>query len=115
MELGSLTSRVMSELVDKHSLQFIEDHREEPFCPYVPLEPPHCPYREPNDDPSGFRVADGYPGQLQLSGEAVKEEFREMVVSMDHGVGASLGVPRVRDLTQRTLELFLYRCGARHL
>ena len=65
--------------------------------------------------PADSRVADGSTCQVQLSGEAIKEEFREMVVSMEHGVGAILGVVRDRDLTERTLELSLHRCGARHL
>lgn len=102
----------VTELINKHALQFIESHRDEPFCLYVPHEAPHYPYQGPNDDPSGFRVAGGYSGRLELSAEAIKEKYREMVVSMDQGVGAILDALRHWGLAERTLVLFFSDNGA---
>ena len=102
----------VTKLITKHALQFIEDHREEPFCLYVPHEAPHYPYQGPNDDPNGFRAVGGYSGRLQLSEEGIKEKYREMVVSMDHGVGAILDALRHWGVAKRTLVLFFSDNGA---
>ena len=102
----------VTELINGHAVQFIEDHRDEPFCLYVPHEAPHFPYQGPNDDPTGFRVVGGFSGRLQLSAEDLKKRYHEMVVSMDNGVGAILDALHLWGIAERTLVLFLSDNGA---
>lgn len=41
-------------LITRHTLRFIEDNKDKPFCVYVAHEAPHTPFQGPNDKP--FRV-----------------------------------------------------------
>ncbi|MCY4595926.1 MAG: sulfatase-like hydrolase/transferase [Bryobacterales bacterium] len=99
-------------LINKHSVRFIEDHYDDAFCLYVAHEAPHSPYQGPNDDPGGFRQVGGFSGQLSLSGDVVKEKYREMVVEMDNGVGAILETLSRLGIADRTLVLFFSDNGA---
>ena len=106
-EQGYVTS-----LINRHAVRFIEEHRDEPFCLYVPHEAPHYPYQGPNDDPKGFRQVGGFSGRLQLSEQDLKQRYREMVVAMDEGVGLILDKLNELDLARRTLVLFISDNGA---
>ncbi len=106
-EPGYVTS-----LINKHAVDFIERHRDRPFCLYVPHEAPHNPYQGPNDDPKGFRVAGGFSGQLEQSAEEIKQKYREMVVEMDKGVGAILDTLERLDIAEDTLVFYISDNGA---
>lgn len=99
-------------LINQHAVQFIEDHRDEPFCLYVPHEAPHFPYQGPTDDPAGFRVEGGYSGRLTLTDGEIKERYTEMVRVMDEGVGAILATLEGLGLADSTLVLFISDNGA---
>lgn len=99
-------------LISEHAVRFIERHRDEPFCLYVPHEAPHFPYQGPNDDPTGFRVVNGYSGRLSLEPDAIRQRYRNMVVEMDRGIGAILDALQRLNLAERTLVFFLSDNGA---
>ncbi len=99
-------------LISEHAVRFIEQHRDEPFCLYVPHEAPHSPYQGPDDDPAGFRVVSGYSGGLRLEPDEIRQRYRDMVVEMDRGIGAILETLRRLDLAERTLVFFFSDNGA---
>ena len=99
-------------LITRHSVRFIEEHQDEPFCLYVPHEAPHNPYQGPNDDPKGFRVVGGFSGQLDQTLEVKREKYNEMVVELDKSVGAILDTLERLDLAEDTLVLFFSDNGA---
>ena len=102
----------VTELINRHAVDFIERNRDRPFCLYVPHEAPHSPYQAPGDDPSGFRTVGDSSARLQLTEEEVRQKYREMVRSMDDGVGAILDVLERLRLSERTLVMFFSDNGA---
>lgn len=106
-EIGYVTS-----LINDHSVRFIEENADRPFCLYIPHEAPHYPYQGPDDDPNGFRVVDGFSGRQDLSLEELKQRYREMVAELDKGVGQVLDALTRLHIARRTLVLFLSDNGA---
>ena len=99
-------------LINEHAVKFIEDHRDEPFCLYVPHEAPHYPYQGPDDDPNGFREVGGFSGRQELSVEDLKDRYRQMVEEMDEGVRQIIDRVNKLNLGRRTLVLFFSDNGA---
>ncbi len=92
-----------TDLVTKHGLRFIEEHRDEPFCLYLAHECPHYPYQGPND--KGYRTpGNGRP----ISGprEDKAQAYKEMMESMDEGIGLILERVREHGLEESTLIFF---------
>ena len=106
-EPGYVTS-----LINQHAVDFIERHKDQPFCLYVPHEAPHSPYQGPNDDPEGFRVAGGSSGRLEQTDDEIRQKYREMVVEMDKGVGAILDTLERLELAENTLVFYISDNGA---
>lgn len=97
-------------LITKHTLQFIERHRERPFCIYVSHECVHAPYQGP-DDPAvraPGRVGDIRSAERQDIGRA----YAEMIAEMDRGVGEIVAKLTELDLERETLILFFSDNGA---
>ena len=99
-------------LINRHAVQFIEDNKDGPFCLYIPHEAPHYPYQGPGDDPAGFRVEGKATSRLELSREATKQKYAEMVVEMDRGVGAVMDAVGRLGISERTLIFFFSDNGA---
>ena len=99
-------------LIDQHAVRFLEERQGEPFCLYVAHEAPHFPYQGPGDDPAGFRSVGGFSGRQDLTGEQIKQKYREMVVEMDRGVGSILDTLNRLGIAERTLVLFFSDNGA---
>lgn len=74
-------------------LQFIEDHREEPFFAYYPMNLPHFPF-EPT------------PHSDSRDQEGKQQNFEDMVAYMDHLVGRVVDKIEQLGLSERTLILF---------
>ncbi len=74
-------------------LQFIEDHQEEPFFAYYPMNLPHFPF-EPT------------PHSDSLDQEGKQKNFEDMVAYMDHLVGRVVDKIDQLGLSERTLILF---------
>ena len=102
----------VTKLINQHAVEFIEAHSDEPFFLYVPHEAPHSPYQGPNDDPKGFRVPGAAPVRQELSGDEIKEKYREMVVELDNGVGAIIDTLQRLGLAENTLVFLISDNGA---
>lgn len=99
----------VTDLITKHSVEFIEKHREEPFFLYIPHEAPHAPFQG-RDDP-GYR----FPGEdFSYYGPVADKDaaYREMVEVMDEGIGTVLATLEKYQLEQNTLVVFVSDNGA---
>lgn len=101
-----------TELITKHGLEFIEEQRDQPFFLYLAHEAPHYPYQGPNDSPE--RVL-RKPGQNLGAREDRKQAYREMVESMDQGVGRIRAKIEELGLANNTLIFFMSDNGATRL
>ncbi len=98
----------VTDLITRHALDFIEQHRTEPFFLYVAHESPHAPFQG-RDDPA-FRSSDttDYLGPVADKQRA----YREMVEVMDEGVGEIMRALREKELEENTLVFFISDNGA---
>jgi len=92
-----------TDLITKHAVDFIERHKDEPFCLYVPHEAPHYPYQGRNDPPE--RLPGGRKGKKTPTPE-IKRAYREMVQVMDEGVGRIVETVRKLGLERKTFIFF---------
>ncbi len=96
-------------LITRHGVDFIREHRGQPFCLYLAHEAPHYPYQGPGD--KALRVK-GDPGKIAGAREDVGNAYREMVVEMDKGVGEIVAALRDHGLEGETLVMFFSDNGA---
>lgn len=96
-------------LITKHSVQFIEDNHDKPFCLYVAHESPHYPYQAPEDK------ADRTVGEkfnLRGSREDKKNAYKTMIEVMDKGIGEILAALKTHQLEHDTFIFFFSDNGA---
>ena len=98
-----------TDLITKHGTDFIERHKEEPFCLYLPHEAPHYPYQGRKDPPE--RLSGGRKGQ-KTKGDEIARAYKEMVEVMDEGIGRIVETLRRLGLERRTFILFCSDNGA---
>ena len=98
-----------TDLITKHGIDFIERHKDEPFCLYLPHEAPHYPYQGRNDPPE--RLPGGKKGK-KARGEEITRAYREMVEVMDEGIGKIVETIRRLGLEQKTFVFFCSDNGA---
>lgn len=96
----------VTDLVTRHGVTFIEQHtqkRGKPFFLYLSHESPHYPYQGPNDP--AFRKPGG---QNQAHSPRKDEEtaYREMIVSLDEGVGRIVAAIKKAGIEKNTLIIF---------
>ena len=96
-------------LITRHAVKFIEEHRDRPFCLYVPHEAPHTPFQGPGDP--GFRVK-GKVVPEKRSAAFKKRAYREMVQEMDKGVGEIVAALERLGLEKNTVVFFVSDNGA---
>jgi len=99
----------VTDLITEHSVDFIHQHKEQPFFLYVAHEAPHVPFQGRNDP--GYR----YPGQEFSYYGPVEDQqraYREMVEVMDEGIGKIMQSLRQNGLEENTLVFFLSDNGA---
>ena len=93
-------------LITKHSLAFIDANRDEPFCLYVPYEPPHYPYQGPNDKPVRTIGKERGTAETRQSKGDVQRAYKEMVEEMDKGVGGIVAALKTYGIERKTLVMF---------
>ena len=87
-----------TDLINRHALDFIERHRDEPFCLYIPHLAIHNPVQV-RGDPVRRSIEQGWVRWDPASDEERIEKYRGMVLPIDEGVG------QIRDkLTELGLE-----------
>ena len=99
----------VTDLVTRTSVEFIRDHRNDPFFLYVAHEAPHYPYQGRND-PADRTVG----GEFDSHGSRPDREqaYQEMIGAMDEGIGEILQTLEELDLQGNTLVIFCSDNGA---
>jgi arylsulfatase A len=98
-----------TDLITEHSVDFIAQHRDEPFFLYVAHEAPHVPFQGRNDPAYRF------PGkEFTYYGPAENKEavYKEMMEVMDEGVGKIMQALEENNLAENTLVFFISDNGA---
>lgn len=99
----------VTRLITRHAVEFIEENKDRPFFLYLPHEAPHSPFQGPNDQP--FRFVNMAVRQ-EVSGENIREAFKEMIAELDAGVGEVLNKLEDLGLGPKTFVFFLSDNGA---
>ncbi len=98
-----------TDLITKHGIDFIERHKDEPFCLYLPHESVHSPYQGRNDPPE--RLPDGKQGR-KAKGKEIVRAYKEMVEVMDEGIGKIVETVKRLGLEHKTFIFFCSDNGA---
>ncbi len=98
-------------LITEHAVQFIKDHKDEPFCLYVAHEAPHDPYQGPEDGPVRNEGSNKLLYNHREPNHAARA-YREMMVEMDKGVGDILDALEALNLSKNTFVMFFSDNGA---
>lgn len=96
-------------LITNHALRFIDENKDQPFCLYLPYEPPHYPFQGPNDGPIRKK---GDPGKVIGVRSDIDVAYREMIEEMDKGIGKILDALKKHKLEDNTLVFFCSDNGA---
>ncbi|GAG50703.1 unnamed protein product, partial [marine sediment metagenome] len=100
----------VTDLITKHSVEFIRKNKDRPFLLYIPHEAPHVPFQGRND--SAYR----FPGKEFSYLGLVKNRvttYKEMVEVMDEGIGKVMQTLRNLNLDEKTFVFFCSDNGAR--
>jgi len=98
-----------TDLITEHGIRFIERHKREPFCLYLPHEAPHYPYQGRNDQAGR---APGAPTPTQGRREDKAVAYSEMIAAMDEGVGRIVETVRRLGIEKNTFIFFCSDNGA---
>lgn len=98
-----------TDLITGHGMDFIERHKDKPFCLYLPHEAPHYPYQGRKDPPE--RLSGGRKGK-KAKGREITRAYKEMVEVMDEGVGRIVEAVRRMGLERKTFIFFCSDNGA---
>ncbi|MHC4573953.1 MAG: sulfatase-like hydrolase/transferase [Planctomycetota bacterium] len=105
-----------TELLSEHAVRFIEQNKDRPFCVYVPYQAVHFPFQGPNDEAD--RVVGGNYwskakyGRRYDDAEDRNAAYKEMVESLDAGVGRIVRKVKELGLEKNTLVFFTSDNGA---
>jgi arylsulfatase A len=96
------------DLITRHSVEFIERHKDRPFFLYVPHQAIHFPWQgldEPAHRESG-KPCDGLDKLGPHKNAEVGPVVRQMIEAVDQSVGRIVNTLRKLDLDRRTLVFF---------
>ena len=93
----------VTDLVTQHGLDFIKRYKNNPFCLYLAHESPHYPYQGPDDPPD--RTV-GNPQPTQGSRQDKRAAYKEMIESMDKGLGEIVKAVKEEGLLNDTFIFF---------
>lgn len=106
----------LTHLITRHAVEFIREHRDEPFCLYVPHGAVHTPLQAPDSPPQ--RGPEGKAARAAGRTERRPREqiIRAMMKALDDSVGAILDTVVECGIQDRTLVWFFSdNGGARHM
>ena len=98
-----------TDLITKHGVDFIERHKDQPFCLYLPHEAVHSPYQGRNDPPE--RLPGGKKGR-KAQGQEITGAYKEMIEVMDEGIGRIVETVKRLGLERKTFIFFCSDNGA---
>ena len=87
-------------LITQHSVQFIKDHKDVPFCLYVAHEAVHTPLQGPEDP------AIRGPKKENFHPDDPAATYCEMMKAMDDSLGEIMGAVRDAGIAENTLVFF---------
>ncbi|MEM1210715.1 MAG: sulfatase [Planctomycetota bacterium] len=93
----------VTDLINKHAVHFVKANKDAPFFLYIAHQSPHYPYQGPND--AVLRTVDGM--KKRAPEKQIPRAYREMMESMDRGVGELLRVLKEEGLAENTLVFFV--------
>jgi arylsulfatase A-like enzyme len=99
----------LTKLITDKGVDFIRNHQDEPFFLYLPHGAPHYPYQGPEDQAE--RSIDGSFDVLG-SRENKATAYKEMIESLDEGVGRIMRALEEENLLNNTLVIFCSDNGA---
>ncbi len=96
-----------TDLITKHSIDFLNRHKDEPFLLYIPHEAPHGPFQGRNSKPQRkIREEEGADFIINPPEENGPEIYKEMVEVMDEGIGEVLNTLKELNLDKNTFVFF---------
>ena len=98
----------VTHLITDHSVRFLRENKDRPFCLYVAHEAVHDPLQTPEGPVLRGPDADGTP----VTGDATHAVYRRMLIELDLSVGRIAEAVREHGLTENTYVLFLSDNGA---
>lgn len=91
-------------LITEHTIRFIKENQQKPFCVYVAHESVHSPFQGP-EDPAVREV--GRVGDIKSKTvKDISRAYREMIVEMDTGIGKIVATLKELELAENTLVIF---------
>jgi len=98
-----------TDLITRHGVDFIERHKDKPFCLYLPHESVHSPYQGRNDPPE--RLPEGKKSK-KGKGQGIAGAYKEMIEVMDEGIGRIVETVKRLGLERKTFIFFCSDNGA---
>ena len=97
-----------TDLISKHSIEFVKANRGRPFFMFVSHQAPHSPYQGPSDKPQ-IEVVDGavVKHKVKMDKDQRYAKYVEMTERMDKTIGDLLKVLRSEGLEKNTLVMFV--------
>tara|TARA_R110002049_G_scaffold305056_3_gene501173 strand:+ start:133507 stop:134940 length:1434 start_codon:yes stop_codon:yes gene_type:complete len=97
-----------TDLLTKHSVDFIENHHDQPFFLYVPHLAIHFPWQGPQDPPHRQKGQDYLKDKFGVVPDRsdVSGHVRAMIKSLDHSVGEIVSALEKWNLRDNTLVIF---------
>jgi len=97
----------VTELITRHAQQFIEENKNRPFCLYLPHFAVHFPWQGPKDKADfAVGVDNSSPEKKYGSRKDKKAAYKEMIESLDAGVGRIITTVKRAGLERNTLVFF---------
>jgi len=99
-------------LITKHSVEFIENNSDRPFCLYVAHEAVHSPFQGP-----GSQIERGPDKGKREGGEQLEKEeaYVQMMTEMDKGIGEIVDALNRLGLSENTMIFFFSDNGHAYL
>jgi len=97
-----------TDLITKHSIDFIRRHRDRPFFLYVPHLAIHFPWQGPDDPPHRQPGTDYHQDKWGIipNRKNVAPHVKAMIEALDKSVGQTMAALRELDLEDNTLVIF---------
>ncbi len=97
-----------TELITRHSIDFIKRHRDRPFFLYVPHLAIHFPWQGPDDPPHRVKGTDYANDKWGVIPDrnSVHTHVKPMIEALDHSVGQIVATLEQLDLVKNTLVVF---------
>jgi arylsulfatase A-like enzyme len=105
-----------TDLLSNHAVEFVKQNKDRPFCIYLPYQSVHFPFQGPDDEAD--RVVGGNYWSKAKYGRRYedvqdrKQAYKEMIESMDSGIGSIVRTVKELGIERDTLIFFTSDNGA---